>query len=144
MPALDELATKPFDEGRTYSDVVHFVNIYVPEPHPMSPDPSPYFARVNERVYSEVRQPRTYDERVSLAREVSMLLEGDQLMLVDEMPPLRNNPVWCSYGPMPNLAYLIDRTGTVRLAQQWEDPPKIEAAIDELLGKPAASPAHTE
>lgn len=137
MPALNTLATKPFDGHRTYADVVHFVHVYVPEPHPESPDPSPYSGYVNERAYSERRQPRSYDERVTLAREADALLEGNQLMLVDEMTPLRGNPVWCSYGPMPNLAYLIDQSGTVRVAQKWVDAVKMEAAIDELLGKQA-------
>jgi len=137
VPALDALATKPFDDTRTYADVVHFLNIYVPEPHPQSPDPSPYTGRVSERAYSERRQPRTYDERVALAREVKGLLEGNQLVLVDEMAPLRSNPVWCSYGPMPNCAYLIDQSGTVVTAQMWVDVEAMETAIDELLGKPA-------
>ena len=133
VPALNGLATKQFDATRTYSEVVHFVNVYVTEPHPMT-DPSPYTGTPLERRYSTRRQPTTYRDRVALAGEVAALLEGEQIVLVDEMSPRpRVNPVWCSYGPMPNSAYLITMDGTLHLVQQWEDPRQLETAIDELL-----------
>ncbi len=135
MPALNALATTPFAGNRTYSDVVHFVHVYVPEPHPKGPDPSPYTGSVMERGYSERRQPRTYDERVAVATEVAAMLEGHQRLLVDELSPRRSNPVWCSYGPMPNSAYLIDQSGVMRVVQLWVDAAKMQTAIDELLSE---------
>lgn len=115
--------------------MVHLVHVYVPEPHPQSPDPSPYSGVVSERGYSERRQPQTYKERVAVAAEVARMLEGNQLLLVDEMVPRRNNPVWCSYGPMPNSAYLIDQRGEIRAVHQFVNVSVMEAEIDELVGK---------
>lgn len=135
MPALNTLATKAFNGNQTYSDVVHFVHIYVPEPHPMGPDPSPYTGRLSERGYSQRHQPRTYDERVAVATEVAAMFEGNQRLLVDELSPRRSNPVWCSYGPMPNSAYLIDQRGVIRVVQQWVNAANMQAEIDELLSE---------
>jgi hypothetical protein len=135
VPALNTLATKSFDASHTYSDVVHFVHINVVEPHPSSPDPSPYSGDVWENEYSRP-QPPTYEARAGIAADLKALLVGNQTVLVDGLTPkARNNPLWCSYGPNPNSAYLIDRNGTLRVVQKWIDPPAMEAAIDLLLGR---------
>lgn len=135
MPALNTLAGKLFDANRTYSDVVHFVHINVVEPHPSSPDPSPYSGEAWGNEYSRP-QPLTYQARVSIAGDVKALLVGNQTVLVDDLTPrARNNPLWCSYGPNPNAAYLIDRSGTLRVVQKWIDVSTMEAAIRQLLGK---------
>ena len=132
---LNELATTPFDSTRTYDEVVHFVHIYVIEPHPTAPDPSPYSGEIWEAANYKRPQPRTYDARVGLARETRDLLEGDQLLPVDELTPeARNNPLWCSYGPAPNSAYLIGQDGLLHTVQFWVDASTMRAAIDRLLG----------
>lgn len=46
-------------------------------------------------------------------------------VLVDEI----DNPLWCTYGPAPNIAYLIGTDGTVIAKQGWYDPAKMETAI---------------
>lgn len=46
-------------------------------------------------------------------------------MLVDEI----DNPLWCTYGPAPNIAYLIGTDGTVIAKQGWYEPAKMETAI---------------
>jgi hypothetical protein len=115
---------------------VHLVHIYVVEPHPLDPDPSPYRGEVWETTYSERSQPKSYDARVALAREIEALLEGNQLMLVDELTPeSRNNPLWCSYGPAPNSGYLIDQTGKLREVHTWIHVLQMEWAIDALLAE---------
>lgn len=134
MPALNTLATTQFDATRTYGDVVRFVHVYVVEPHPMAPDPSPYRGDVWEADYSQRAQPRAYGERVALAKEVAMLLEGNQLMLVDDLTPeTRDNPLWCSYGPAPNSAYLIGQDGELQVVQRWVSVDAMRLAIDQLL-----------
>jgi len=134
VPELNALATKWFDSGLRYSDVVHFIHVNVIEPHPSDPDPSPYFGEVRPNENSRP-QPRTYDERVFLAAAMATAVEGAQTLLVDDLTPgSRNNPLWCTYGPAPNSAYLIDRNGVFRVVQQWVDTPALEAAIDQLLG----------
>jgi len=134
VPLLNELADKPFDADMTYSDVVHFVHINVIEPHPRSPDPSPYGARVWEGENSTVNQPQTYAGRVDVAREIEPLLTGKQLLFVDDLSPgALNNPVWCTYGPAPNSAYLIRQDGIIEFSQEWLDVGEMEREIDQLL-----------
>ena len=133
MPALNDLALKTFAGGRRYSDVVHFVHVNVVEPHPSDPDPSPYSGVVWEGETSR-RQPRTYAERVALAAALAAGVEGAQTMLVDDLTPEgRDNPLWCTYGPAPNAAYLIDRNGVLQVVQHWVDAPALEAAIDRIV-----------
>lgn len=123
-----------FDASNSYDEVVHFVHIYTVEAHPMSPDPSPYSGDVWELAYSTKSQVRTYPERVTYAIEVEALLQGSQLVLVDELTPLpRNNPVWSTYGPCPSGAYLIDTDGRIIVSQAWLDVNAMKTAIDLLL-----------
>ena len=59
------------------------------------------------------------------------LFTGNQILLVDELTPLpRNNPIWTSYGPNPNGAYLIGEDGKVVVSQKWLDVAAMETAID--------------
>jgi len=51
------------------------------------------------------------------------------LVLVDEI----DNPVWCTYGPAPNIAYLIGMDGHIVLKQQWYDPESMEVSIGKYL-----------
>lgn len=46
-------------------------------------------------------------------------------VLVDEI----DNPLWCTYGPAPNIAYLIGTDGTIVTRQDWFDPAGMESAI---------------
>lgn len=137
MPALNELAAKAVDETATYADKVHFVHIYVIEPHPRSQDVSPYTGRVWEvDTYSTKSQPMTYGERVANAQDMVPLIEGNQLLLIDDLVPgQRTNPLWCTYGPAPNSAYLIRQDGALDKVQEWVDVDAMEQAIDNLIGK---------
>ena len=134
MPALNELAAKVYTDTTTYADVVHFIHIYVIEPHPQSPDVSPYSGRVNEHEYSSGRsQPRTYNERLANARDIVPFISGNQLLLIDDLTPGDiNNPLWCTYGPAPNSAYLVRQDGILELVQKWIDVPAMEQAINNL------------
>ena len=134
MAVLNQLATKQYDATATYDELIHFVHLYVIEPHPMDPDISPYSGRVWEGEYSSIRQPLTYEERVSAAQEMIPFIEGDQLILVDDLfPGDLNNPVWCTYGPCPNCAFLITQEGIIDTVQTWFDAEDMESALDELL-----------
>ena len=46
-------------------------------------------------------------------------------VLVDEM----DNPLWCTYGPAPNNAYLIGTDGKIIAKQGWYQPDEMESAI---------------
>lgn len=108
--------------------------MYILEPHPKSPDLSPYSANVSESSYSTKYQPVTYENRVANATDMAGHLDNTQLLLVDDMYPLqRNNPMWCTYGPAPNSGYLISMTGKVIVSQKWLDVPAMKNAINELI-----------
>jgi hypothetical protein len=49
--------------------------------------------------------------------------------LVDEM----DNPVWCTYGPAPNIAYLVGTEGRIIIKQPWYDPKEMEKALIDYL-----------
>lgn len=135
MPSLNALAVESYDAENSYADLVHFVHIFVIEPHPSHPDPSPYSGRVWEAQYSTIQQPLTYAERQAVALQFEERLEGDQLLLIDDMvPQALNNPVWCTYGPAPNSAYLIRQDGILDTVQTWLDVDDMRSAIDRLLG----------
>lgn len=121
---LDQLMAK-------YADRVHFVTVYTLEAHPAAPDPSPFRGRVFKLRFSEHRQPRTIEARRDLASKVPP--RPGHLVLVDDL----DNPVWCTYGPAPNAAFLIDKAGVVRAAHLWFDPPTMASSIDALLGEPS-------
>jgi hypothetical protein len=133
VPGLKTIATADFDSSNTYGDLVHLVHVYVIEPHPASPDPSPYSGVVWEEGYSSKSQPKTYDGRVTNALDMLPLIQGEQLLIVDDLTPGElNNPVWCTYGPCPNCAFLIDQDGTIDTVQTWVSA-SIQDAIDALL-----------
>jgi hypothetical protein len=134
VPACNGLAAASFDGSRTYADVVRFVHVYVIEPHPLSPDPSPYRGEVWEHSYSTVRQPYTYDARVENARGVEPSITGDQVLVVDDLTPHGpNNPAWCTYGTCPNCAFLIRQDGIIDTVQTWIDTASMQMAIDALV-----------
>ncbi len=134
MPSLNALASQPYDSENTYADLVHFVHVLVIEPHPRDPDPSPYSGVVWEAQYSIVQQSLNYGERQAVALQMEPHIEGDQLLLIDDMPPqLLSNPVWCTYGTAPNSAYLIRQDGILDTAQTWLDVDDMQRAIDRLL-----------
>ncbi|MFC1908801.1 hypothetical protein ACFLXD_02910 [Chloroflexota bacterium] len=76
-----------------------------------------------------VGQPLTYLERLELARETVAEEETRVPVLVDEI----DNPVWCSYGPAPNIAYLIGTDGKIVIKQGWYEPEMMEQAITGYL-----------
>lgn len=135
MPGLNALAAKPYDATTLFSDRVHFVHVYVVEPHPKAPDPAPHTGVVAEDpVYSLVRQPTTYEERLANAAMTRPLIVGNQIQLVDALDPhALINPVWCTYGTSPDPAYLIGRDGIIRHASTWTGVAKAETAIRDLL-----------
>ena len=51
-------------------------------------------------------------------------------VLVDEI----DNPLWCTYGRMPNNAFLIGTDGRIVVRQDWNDARRLEKAIREYLG----------
>ena len=117
-----------------YQDQVHFVIIYVIEPHPVG-SVSPYSGQEWTGSYSQdtegnpIGQPGTYDERAELASMCARDARITALILIDEI----DNPVWQTYGTAPNLAYLIGTDRKVIEAQTWYDVGQMEAFIEPHL-----------
>ncbi len=110
--------------------------VYVIESHP-SGSASPYsgdewtVANSTDSAGNPVAQPGSYEERVALARETAADEDLTVPLLVDGM----DNAVWCTYGPAPNIAYLISQDGTIITRQDWYYPPAMESAIVGHLGE---------
>ena len=97
-----------------------------PSPYPNQEGTGPYRT---DKDGDPVSQPLTYEERVELARKTVAEEPISSQVLVDEM----DNAVWCTYGPMPNIAYLIGTNGKIITKQNWYEPEEMEAAIQEYL-----------
>lgn len=116
-----------------YEDRVHMVIVHTVEAHPLGPDASPYSGNILESSWSGFNQPKTYDLRLSPARGLNV---GTQLILVDDLTPGDlNNPVWCTYGPAQNAAFLIAQDGTVVAAHRWFGVDSMALSIQELLAQ---------
>lgn len=135
--------------------------MYVIDPHPLAPDPSPYAGRVWQLGYSKFRQAKTFAERIAYASNVSTEGVFDEVLADDLQPaheppsarrlaPLgsrggrsgeiggrsgsstNSNEMWCSWGPAPNAAWLIAANGSVLLAQSWFDADEMNATLRRL------------
>ena len=123
------------------------------DPHPLAPDPSPYLGAPWTFRYSKFRQARTFGERLQDARNVSTEGVFDVVLaddLADDPPSAAtaggpqsartshslangaNNPVWCSWGPAPNAAWIVARNGSVLLAQTWFEKDELNATLQRL------------
>jgi hypothetical protein len=135
---LNALSSKVLHDGRTVADKIQFVHVYVVEAHPAWPDPSPFYGRVWELEFSEIPQTRSYEERMAAAGRMRPLIDERQLLLVDSFggdDETAANPVWCTYGPSPNSAYLIRQDGIIEVAQEWAFTDSLEAAVLRFLGE---------
>lgn len=132
------------DLVRRYGDLVNFVIVYVIEPHPhrqICPYTGNYWLNyaANWDIHGQpLYQPDHYERRIDQARKMKDDLITESIpVIVDRM----DNPVWCTYGPAPNIAYLIGTDGTVIEKQGWYnrpalDPSKMETAIKTYLNLP--------
>ena len=118
-----------------YGDKVKFTIIYTIEAHPVS-SPCPYSGKEwtssasTDKEGNPLTQPETYQERVEQATKMIMELGISVPVLIDEI----DNPVWCTYGPAPNIAYLIGTDGTIIAKQGWYQPEEMRSAIATYLG----------
>jgi hypothetical protein len=90
---------------RRYSDRATFVMVYVREAHPIDG----WQMASNDAVGVHLPQPRTYEERVSVAQSCGRRLALGLPMLVDTI----DDTVGARYSGMPSRLYLIDGDGKV-------------------------------
>ena len=90
---------------RRFKDRAHFLAIYVREAHPIDG----WKMETNDHVGVSLAQPRTYEERVSVAQTCGTRLGLGFPMLVDTI----DDTVGARYSGMPSRLYLIDHEGKV-------------------------------
>jgi hypothetical protein len=123
-------ARKKIDRiAKEYRDRLEVVIVHGPEAHPGKGEPSPYRGDSWPLKFSDRGLDTTFAERVKLAKAVGGA-PGARL-LVEPM----DNPVWCSYGTVPNGAFLIDQDGTLVAVHDWFDAETFVASIDALLAQ---------
>ncbi len=117
-----------------YGDQIQFIIVYTIEAHPVG-SPSPYIGEEwtgpasTDKEGCSLTQPTTYEGRVAQATQMIQELGITVPVLIDET----ENPVWCTYGPAPNIAYLIDTEGRIVEKQGWYQPQPMEQAIINYL-----------
>ncbi len=107
---------------------MHFIIIYTREAHAVDTGRTVSYSLDEEG--NPIYEPQTYEERLELAI-MTINAEGVTVpVLVDKM----DNPLWCTYGPAPNIAYLIGTDGKIATKQGWYNPEEMETAILAYLG----------
>lgn len=86
---------------------VEFITVYVREAHPVSE--KQLATATNRRAGIMVTEPKTLDERCSLASRCRTTLHLQSTMVVDEI----DNRVATAYAAAPDRLYVIDRQGKV-------------------------------
>lgn len=119
-----------------YKDEVHFVHLYGPEPHPLSPDVNFDVGEFMMNYWSTVRQPKTYQERLKMTAKIRDLVHPSAFLLTDELssdPNEANQGVWCSMGLGARTAVLIGQDGKVAHKDSWFNADRSSEAIAKLL-----------
>jgi Iodothyronine deiodinase len=97
---------------------VEFLTVYVREAHP------------GEGAYREYSQPQEFDQKLAYAR---MLVAKEHFtcpVLVDGM----DEAVHRQYGSLPNMVYVIDKTGKIAYKATWTLAEELDQILAELTG----------
>jgi len=129
---------------KLYGDQIQFIIIYTIEAHPVGAA-CPYTGEEwtesasTDKAGNPLTQPATFQERVTQVTQMVQELGITVRVLIDEM----DNPVWCTYGPAPNIAYLIGKDGKIIEKQGWYKPNLMEVAIKNYLESDGESASST-
>ena len=119
---------------RMYKDRAEFVMVYVREAHPTDG----WHMESNDRASVTLAQPRSYEERVKVARACGERLSFGFPMLVDSI----DDTVGARYSGMPSRLYLFDRGGKIAYKSGRGPfgfkPNELEQSLVLLLQTPAA------
>lgn len=103
---------------------VEFLIVYVQEAHP------------GERGYRTYVQPREFAQKLAHARE----LTGHEALTCPVLVDGMDDAVHRGYGGLPNMVYVIDKTGRVVYKATWTAADEIERVLAELTSAPAPAP----
>ena len=76
---------------------------------------------------------RSFEQKLAHARTFKEQFRIGRLILVDDLIGTGHK----LYGTLPNMTYLIGRSGKVLFRADWTDPPTIEYAINYVLDSKA-------
>lgn len=145
-PAYQGLGTeKPFDQcsykdewdlTETYKDSVTVIHLVGPEPHPTTPDTNFDTGKQLMNYWSTVRQPKTMEDRILMAKKVKEYTHPSAVLLVDSLSSEEGEPnqgVWCTMGLGARTAILIGMDGAVKFKEDWFRADNTANAIEALL-----------
>lgn len=113
-------------KGRWEDKDVQFVVVYSKEPHPQ------------ERKFKKYTQHKTYEQKMSYARELVDITEMSVPVAVDAL----DEATVKAYGSMPNMVFVVNKEGTIVYKSSWAESNWIDAVLEELTAsahKPAES-----
>jgi hypothetical protein len=108
---MEELKTKYADRD------VEFVAMYVREPH------------AGERGFPEYRDHESFDHKMEMAKELADVKNMTLTVGVDDMSQKQHGTL----GNLPNMAYVVDRTGKVAYSNTWQHAEDIDATLAKLV-----------
>lgn len=117
-----------------YHNLVTFVHLYGPEPHPMTPFSNFDTGVPRPQYWSIVPQAQSYSERVEMAQKIKGDLHPQTIILPDYLPENgyggETNEVWCTLGLGARTSMLIGTDGLVKYTQDWFHKTELQEAID--------------
>ena len=130
---------------KKYHDQVQFLTIYIREAHPIDGWwfgrglPGLFFKITRNKAATDIFDPKTIEERRSVAGECESVLQYGIKTLVDEMDDAVNK----AYAAWPTRLYLVGLDGVVvygsGLGPFDFKPAKLENAIEQYLAQMAVS-----
>lgn len=103
-------------KGYKDNDSVRFVFVYQREPH------------ARQMAFRDVPQPKTYTERVALARKTLDELNLDMDVWIDDM----GDQSRFAFGDLPSWVVVVRPNGEIRRKAQWPEPEILEKILQDL------------
>ncbi len=98
------------------NEPIAFFTVYVREPH------------AGEARFWRYKQPKSYDEKLSNARLLILQKKVTMPFLLDGMDEL----VHRRFGRLPNMTYVIDKTGRIVYKSMWTRHTELREFLEEL------------
>lgn len=108
---MEELRVKYADRN------VEFIAMYVREPH------------AGERGFPDYRDHESFEHKMNVAQELQDLKNIKLAVGVDDMSQTQHEIL----GNLPNMAYVVDRTGRVAYSNTWQHAEDIDEALAQLV-----------
>ncbi len=98
---------------------VEFIPVYVREPH------------AGEHGFRQYRKHESFDHKLSYAEELVKIKDLDMPVAVDGI----DEAVHAILGDLPNVVYVVDKTGTIVFKAPWIDAADVDRVLAKLVTK---------